>query len=232
MKIIANEKLIKRNNKIGNILSIASVVILGVGMFYSFQDKDGSYMTLTFSALIVGFILFQISSYYVNRFGKPPRPDQKLSQALKGLDDKYALYHYMGGVSHLLVSPVGIYILLPYNQVGSISYNSEKKRWKQTGGNFFLKTFGGESLGRPDLDANYAINDLNRFCTKKGIDLADTTPEPIVVFINDKATVNTEGYEGLAVTAAKLKETIRRNAKTKSIPQHLISEFQQILEPK
>jgi hypothetical protein len=106
MKIIANEKLIKRNNKIGNILSIASVVILGVGMFYSFQDKDGSYMTLTFSALIVGFILFQISSYYVNRFGKPPRPDQKLSQALKGLDDKYALYHYMCGVSHLLVIPV------------------------------------------------------------------------------------------------------------------------------
>ena len=232
MKIISNDKLIERNHKIGNIISIASVVILGVGMFYSFQDKDGSYLTLTFSALIVGFILFQISTYYVNRFGKPPRPDQKLTQALKGLDDKYSLYHYMGGVSHLLVSPVGIYILLPYNQVGAISYNAEKGRWKQSGGNFFLKTFGGESLGRPDLDASYAINDLTRFCNKNGINLGDSTPETILVFINDKATVNTEGFEGLAVPAAKLKEAIRKNAKTKSVPTQIIDELQKKLDQK
>ena len=232
MKIVANDKLINRNGKIGNITSIAAVIVLGVGMYFSFKDKDGTYLTLTFTALIFGFLLFQIGNYYMNRFGKPPRPDQMISQALKGLEDKYTLYHYMTNVSHLLVGPSGIYCLVPFNQVGQISYNSEKGRWKQTGGNFFLKTFGGESLGRPDLDAEYAVTDLYKYCKKNNIDLGDTTPESILVFTNNKASVSTEGCPGIAVTAEKLKETIRKRAKTNTIPQEIVDVFHQKLDSK
>ena len=232
MKIVANEKLINRNGKIGNITSMASIIILGVGMYFSFKDKDGSYLTLTFTALILGFLLFQVGNYYMNRFGKPPRPDQKLSQSLKGLEDKYTIYHYMTNVAHLLIGPGGIYCLLPFNQAGQISYNSDKGRWKQSGGNFFLKTFGGENIGRPDLDANYAVTDLSKFCSKNGIDLKDTNPEPVIVFTNEKANVTTEGYPGSAVTAEKLKEFIRKRAKTNPIPQELIDSFHEKLDTK
>jgi hypothetical protein len=231
MKIVSNDKLIKRNTRVGNITSLGSVAVLGIGMYFSFQDKDGKYLPLTFAALIVGFLLFQIGNYYMNRFGKPPRPDQKLSAALKGMDDKYTLYHFITNIPHLLVGPSGIYCLLPYNQPGNISYNAAKNRWKQSGGNFFLKTFGGDSLGRPDLDSNYAVSDITKFFEKKGISLGTTVPEPVLVFINEKASLNTEGFSGGAVTSDKLKEFIRKRAKIAPLSQELLSAISEKLDP-
>ena len=168
----------------------------------------------------------------MNRFGKPPRPDQKLSTALKGMDDKYTLYHFSTNIPHLLVGPSGIYCLLPYNQPGTISYNITKNRWKQSGGNFFLKTFGGDSLGRPDLDANYAVADITKFFEKKGINLDNVKPEAVLVFVNDKATVISEGYSGGAVTAEKLKEYIRKRAKLSPLPAELLASISEKIDPK
>jgi len=55
MKIYSNEKLIKRNNRLGQIASILSLIVLGVGMYFSFRDTEGNYIALTFGALIIGF---------------------------------------------------------------------------------------------------------------------------------------------------------------------------------
>lgn len=40
MKIIKNEKLIKRNAKIGQWTSMGALVILGLGMYISFTRND------------------------------------------------------------------------------------------------------------------------------------------------------------------------------------------------
>jgi hypothetical protein len=229
MKIISNDKLIKRNSVIGNVLSLASIAILGVGMFFSFKDQTGSYLPLTFSALIVGFLMFQVGNYFMNRWGKPPRPDQRLSLALKGLDDKYTLYHYHTDISHLLVGPAGIIALLAYNQPGFIKYDADKDRWKQSGGNFFLKTFGGESLGRPELDAKYAVTDIVKFAAKKNIDLGNTIPEAIIVFTNEKATIIAEDSPVIVVASEKLKETIRKKVKTNPLNPEILKTIQEKL---
>jgi hypothetical protein len=227
MKIFSNDKLIKRNGLIGNILSLLSIAILGVGMFVSFKDTDGKYLPLTFAALIIGFLLFQVGNYFMNRWGKKPRPDERISQALKGLDSSYSLYHYTTPVSHLLIGPAGIFCILPYSQPGIISYDSVKNKWKQSGGNFFLKTFGGESLGRPDLDAKYAISDAVNFIQKKGIELNDYIPQTIAVFTNPKAVLQTENTPIPAITEEKLKEFIRKQGKSVAISPDLIKKIQE-----
>jgi hypothetical protein len=229
MKVYSDEKLIKRNKVVGNVLSLASIAILGAGMFLSFKDKDGSYLAYTFAALIVGFLLFQVGNFYMSKWGKSPRPDEKISQALKGLDGNYSLYHYKSMVSHLLVGPAGIFALLPYNQPGVIEYNAERNRWKQTGGNFFLKTFGGESLGRPDLDAKYAMGDLAKGLGKFGIDVGNYTPQSIIVFTNPKAVVKSEDSPVPALTQEKLKEYIRKQIKANPFPQDKLAELKQKL---
>jgi len=223
MKVFIDEKMVKRNKVIGNVLSIASIAILGIGMFMSFKDKDGSYLPYTFGSLIVGFLLFQVANFYMNKWGKSPRPDEKLTQALKGLDSNYSLYHYKSLVSHLLVGPAGVFTLLPYNQTGEIEFIAERNRWKQKGGNFFLKTFGGESLGRPDLDAKYASTDIVKQMSKLNVDLGKYTPQPIIVFVNPKVSVKAEGSQIPAVTIDKLKEFIRKQVKTNNISPEIIA---------
>ena len=55
MKIIKNEKLIQRNGKIGSFLSLAALVVLGIGMYISLVRKDLFIYALI--ALLVGFVM-------------------------------------------------------------------------------------------------------------------------------------------------------------------------------
>ncbi len=213
MKVISNEKLIKRNNKIGQITSFASLGILAVGMFYSFRDNAGQYISWTFTSLIVGFLLFQVGNYFLNRWGKSPRPDEIITQSLKGLDDKYTLYHYSTEIPHLLVGPAGVYTLLPYDQNGVLKFDESKKQWKQIGGNIFLKIFGQEGLGKPLNEAKYSVDDVERFLLKLGIGKDTCEPQALLVFTNGKATVEGEGSPIPYTTSEKIKDFMRKRAK-------------------
>jgi len=223
MKIYSDEKLVKRNKVIGNVLSLGSLAILGIGMFLSFKDNSGTYLPFTFGSLIVGFLLFQVGNFYMAKWGKSPRPDELITQSLKGLDGNYSLYHYKTSISHLLVGPSGVFALLPYNQPGLITYNPDRNRWKQSGGNFFLKTFGGESLGRPDLDAKYASQDLERLLAKIDVNVEKNTQKSILVFTNPKAELNAEGSEIPAIPLEKLKDYIRKQTKSNPLSPEFIS---------
>ena len=84
MRIIKNEKIIKRNAKIGSIVTILSLVILGGGMYITFTNPE--LLNISVIALLVGFILSQVGIFFTTRWGRRPRPDELLDQALKGLD--------------------------------------------------------------------------------------------------------------------------------------------------
>ena len=225
MKIYSNEKLIKRNNRLGQIASILSLIVLGVGMYFSFRDTEGNYIALTFGALIIGFLIFQFGNYYLSRWGKSPRPDELITAALKGLDDRYSLYHYVTPLFHLLVGPTGVYALLPYNQAGRLYYDEQRNRWRQKGGNAFLKLFGNEGLGRPDMEAKYAQSDLVSYVKKLGLDPAPLTDNVIIVFTNAKADISIENSPSFAVTGEKLKEFLRKKMKENPVSVEWISTF-------
>ena len=114
MNIIKNEKMIRRNARIGGIVTIVSLVVLGIGMYITFARPE--MFSLSILALLVGFLLSQVGIFFTNRWGRKPRPDEMLDQSLKGLDDRYSLYHYATPVSHLLIGPAGIWTLHPKTQ--------------------------------------------------------------------------------------------------------------------
>lgn len=211
MKIITNEKLIKRNRKIGQILSLVSLAILGAGLYMSFQQN---LVTLSFAALLVGFLTSQLGIYYGSRWGRSPRPDEQLTAALKGLDNRHTLYHYTAPVPHLLTGPSGIFVLLPYAQKGTITY--EKNRWRQKGGNLYLKIFAQEGMGRPDLDMRSTVDNLKNFIVKVEGGSALPEPTPVLVFTNPKVVVQAADAPAPTVAVDKLKDFIRSRMKDKS----------------
>ena len=224
MNIQRNDRLIKRNSQIGRYTMFAGLAVLLGGMFISFRYQEQ--FTLSMGALILGFILSQVGIFYSNRWGRRPRPDELIDQALKGLDYKFTIYHFSGPAPHMLLGPSGIWALLPYYQRGKISF--EKGRWRQRGGGAmygYLKIFAQESLGRPDLDVTAEIENIQAFLKKKlPPEMFPEESQPPVqaalVFTNERASIDIPGE---AVTPAAtvmlkdLKALVRKGEKGKGL---------------
>ena len=130
MKIVRNDKLIKRNKTIGNVASIAGIAILIFGLVMSF-NADAVKTLISFIALIVGFVVSQLSTYFVTRFGRQPRYDEVIAENLSKLNDNYTFYVYSTPVPMVLVGPAAIWIPITLQAGGEIYYD---KKWKQRGG--------------------------------------------------------------------------------------------------
>ncbi len=212
MRIIANHKKIARNRKIGLYASLGSLVVLIGGFVLSLQPER---LALAYGALLVGLLLSQLGIYFGNRWGRSPRIDERLSSALKGLDDRYTLYHYTAPVPHLLAGPSGLWVLVPQHQPGEISY--ENNRFKQKGVFFLSRLFAQEGIGRPDLEAQAYQQDMQKFL-KKSLPEADLPPvQPVIVFVNPKASVQVADSPIPAMHVEKLKDFVRRKGKEQSV---------------
>jgi hypothetical protein len=230
MNIIRNEKLIKRNSKIGQFALLGGLVVLAGGMFISFRYPEQ--FGLSLAALMLGFLASQVGIYFSNRWGRRPRLDEQLDAALKGLDKKYTLYHYTSPVPHLLVGPSGVWVLLPYYQRGTMTY--ENSRWRQRGGNLYLKLFAQEGLGRPEAEVAAEVDHMQSFLSKRLPEGSVVPPvQAAMVFTNPKAVINIpEGtvLPAEAVTLKELKEVIRKAGKGKALTPEKAKMVQEAIE--
>jgi hypothetical protein len=228
MKIIKNEKLIKRNSKIGQYTSLGALAVLGIGMYISFTQPELFIWAL--AALLAGFTLTQIGMYFGNRWGRSPRPDEKLDAGLKGLPGDFVIYHWSTPVAHLLVGPAGIWVLIPYHQRGQVSYR--KNRWRMSGGGFlqnYMRLFGQEGLGRPELEAESEINSLRKSLAAE-MDV-DEIPEikAALVFTADGTVIDAEDAPLPGLPLKRLKEFMRNKAKEKPITAQQLERVKTVL---
>jgi hypothetical protein len=227
MKVFTNDRLIKRNGRVGQIATIVGLLVLVGGMFISFRFPN--FAGFAWVALLAGFALSQIGLYYGNRWGRRPRPDELIDQGLKGLNDQYSIYHYTTPVAHLLVGPSGLWVIMPYYQVGRIVY--EKGRWKQKGGGFmqrYLRTFAQEGVGRPDLEAPAEAQAISKYLNKRIPDKEIPDAKPALVFTNEKVDLDVEQAPVLTLPLKKLKEAVRKAAKDKPLTPELIQEINEL----
>ena len=228
MKIVNNEKLIKRNSKIGQWTSIGALLILGGGMYISFSKP--ALFNYSLVALVTGFLLTQVGMYYGNRFGRSPRPFEQLNAGLKGLPGDFTIYHYMTPVPHLLVGPAGIWTIIPMRQKGKISY--QKNRWKLTGGGFaqsYMSIFGQEGLGRPDLDVQNDIHAVTKFLGKKMGEVEFPEVQGILVFTHDDIEIEPNDAPIPSLPLKKLKDFMRQKIKERPISTTTLSAINEVL---
>lgn len=229
MKVVTNTKLIKRNAKIGRYTSIGALVILGVGLYISFKMPDKFAYSL--GALLLGFFMSQIGMYYGNRWGRSPRPDELIDKGLKGLGREYTIYHYVTAASHLLVGPAGIWTMMPYYQSGIIVY--EKKRWKSRGGGFiqsYLRLFGQENIGRPEIDSEAGIEATKRFLTRILPEGSEVPPiKSLLLFTSPKVELKIENAPLPTITPKDLKDFFREQSKENPIGDLMLDTLLRVL---
>lgn len=219
MNIQRNDKLIKRNARIAQFTMLAGLVVLGGGMYVSFSQPEQ--VGLSLGALALGFIFSQVGIYFLNRWGRKPRPDEQIDKALKGLDRKYTMYHFSSPASHLLVGPTGLWVLLPYYQRGTITYS--RGRWRQKGGGImyqYLKIFAQESLGRPDLEVQSETRDIETLLKKHFSDENLPAVQAALVFTHPEAIIDIPDGEdppAQAVKLAELKKLVLKTVKGKTL---------------
>jgi hypothetical protein len=224
MEIHTNERLIKRNARIGQITSITGLAILAGGMIISFTRPE--MFSISLVALLIGFGLSQIGIYFGNRWGRRPRPDEVLDTSLKGLDGRYSIYHYTTPTSHLLVGPAGVWVLMPRHQAGTITYDENKNRWRQQGGNLYLKIFAQENLGRPDLEVGSEIHAIASFLEERLGEEKVPEVSAALVMTNEKCVVDADNAPAPTLEEKKLKDFIKKTAKSKPISLDLVKEIQ------
>lgn len=229
MKIVRNDELIKRNKTIANVTSIAGIAILVFGLILSFNPTPTRTL-ISFIALIVGFIVAQISTYFVTRFAREPRYDEVISDNLSKLSNEYTLYVYSTPIAMALVGPAGIWIPIPLAASGEITYD---KRWKQRGGSFMMKLFGQENIGRPALDIESNEKEIRKA-------LASEMPEDqlppikgILVVMNPNATIGDIADAPELITEAEaLRRTLRkydRKVEDSVVPPETLAKINEIL---
>ena len=223
MYIYTNEAKLKKNKNISKWTTIAAFVILIAGAVAAFSPQ---YITLSFIALILGFIMSQVSISFTSKWGREPTNDAIFNVKLKGLSDNFSIYHYMDPVDHLLVGTAGTFILMPYFQGGEISWDENKQRWIQKKANFFMKLFGQENLGRPDQECEANLGAVRDYFITKGIDFPEDKIHPILVFINPQTKIlEDQNFKYDTSPLGQLKKTIANYAKVDRLDPQFIDEI-------
>lgn len=211
MRLITNEKLVTRNAKIGHYTSragfIALIAALALNIFSlaNISNPAPGLLTAFFAVLLIAMVLTSIGNVFTARWGQ--RPDRGLAEALKGLDDRYALYNYRLGASHVLAGPSGVIVLTPNYRPGRIEYRRGK--WRGTKRNALVSFFSADPLGHPSAEAAAEVESLLAFLKRYAPEI-EIAPQAAIVFMHNRAELDAAESPIPALHVKQLKDYIRR----------------------
>jgi Nuclease-related domain len=207
MKVVMNKVRLAQKAQNANVASISGMVALLAGVVLPLVIPSlGQVIPLII--ILVGVAISMAGIYQANRWVRKPRPEEQLSKALKGLDDKYVLYHYPSSLpcDHVLLTPEGVVVLETVNLAGQFVYKDGRWVERMTMGRA-LRSIVEERLGDPDRSAlavrSYLAGKLS------GLTGETITVKPLIVFTHPAADLDLEPDRPVPVYMAdKLKKHV------------------------
>ncbi len=189
MRVTANTNLIRRRGRLGMTVSLIGIGVLAAGMIVSFTTQNQPQLVwVPLIALIIGFLLAQFGSYNLRRWGRSPRPDQLLEEALKGFDDRYHFYVWSLPVPYVLLTPNGVYAFVTRDQTGAVSVKGATWQTRFSLRRLLL-LFAQEGLGNPTEEARVQAAHLQDWIRTKLPDLS-VVVQPVIVFIDPRVQLD------------------------------------------
>ena len=183
---------------------------------------------ISFACLGIGFIAAQIGSYNQRRFGRPPRPDERLVKELKGFDDRYSLYSWMLPAAYVFLGPSGVYAFALREHGGLVT--NDRDRWKHKGSKLgFLLAFSSEGIGNPTLDAQSEAAKMQKHIDQHLSDVA-VEVQPMALFINPQVKLELKSPAIPAVKPDQLKTLLRQRGKDNRLDPAVLQQLQELFE--
>jgi hypothetical protein len=191
MKVILDRERLRRRATASHAASLGGMLtMLGSVALALFAQQ---WVTLASLLLFLGFAVATTGIYFANRWVRKPRPEDVLDQALKGLDDRHRLYHYLPHApAHLLLSPTGVVVLETRSGDGYFELREGRWRQKITMGKA-LRFFVEEPLGDPIGEARQRVEQVEAALAARVEGGAQVPVSSIVVFTHPAAVLNAKG---------------------------------------
>jgi hypothetical protein len=207
---------VKRNARLSRILSFGGLGIMGLGLLLSFRPPYR--IDLVLGLFLVGILASQIGQPMRNRWDRQPRLDEVLDGALKGLDQRFAIFHYTLGARHVLICPGGVFVLIPRVEDGKIEYvDGQWTRTTSKGGLF--RRAGTRSIR--GIERELAA-EVDRASSRLHLPFA---VRPFLVFLHSNAEMNVPEAPVLSSHLKKLKPSIRKLPKSETLSEPQIRQL-------
>ncbi len=207
MVILRDDDRVARMAKIGQYISLISMVILlgGLALIFFGDENAVIYQLL---ALAAGWGLSQVGLYLQHRYVREPRADKVLDDALKHVTRDGRLYHFALPAPHVLLLPTGVVILHAKYQKGQIYADGDD--WSQKGVGL-RKYFGQEGLGNPTKEAERLVSAMANYIRKNAPDVEEVAMAPMIIFTSKEIeNLDVKNSRIPAMHASKLKGFMRQ----------------------
>ncbi len=188
MRVVTNEALIRRYRKFSQYLFFASLGGMAIGFFYSWTNPEGS-SQISCMILPLLFLMTITSVRMANTWIREPRPVPVLTEALKGIGQKYTLFNYMMPAHHVLIGPEGVFTLHILWQ-DRVPYSVSGSKWSGDSG--LMRRLNGymrqDLIGNPFVEAQYQAQQVQKMLSR----LAPSTKfevQPVIVITSPRAQV-------------------------------------------
>lgn len=190
MKVILDRQALQRRQRTAHAASLGGIMAILASVALNLWSAQ--WATVSAVLLVTGFAVASIGIYQANRWVKKPRPEEVLDHALKGLDDRCCLYHYLPGApEHVLLTPNGLVVLETRASEGVFEYRQGRWHQRITLGKA-LRFFVEEPLGDPIADARRKAVRLSKSIQARLPACPSIPVSPIVVFTHPSAAIHVQ----------------------------------------
>jgi hypothetical protein len=208
MQVITNQARVTKGARLGKIGFIGGLGLLLAGFIISLVLRQPNFLWIPFVFLILGFLVSSVGTYNMTRWVREPRADQALAQGLKGFDDRYQLYNYFLPAPHVLLTPVGLYVLTAMGQEGVVRYEGGKFHRNFSVGRLF-RFMAEEGLGQPFAEGDAQVHALRQYLAAHDAD-EGVEIQNILVFYSPRVQLTVTEPSRPVVDPKGLKKAIRK----------------------
>ncbi len=214
MKIVIDQAQVQRKRRLSNVASIGGLFLLLASVVLPLLKPE--FATYSTILMVLGLAVAMIGIYFANRWVKKPRPEDRLDDALKSLNEFHCLYHYPKlPCDHVLLTPWGVLVLETINLEGEFHYR--EGRWKEKMGlGRALRYIVEEHLGNPIKSALASEAYLKSHLNENTPAGREIPVHSVVVFVHPSAVLDVENPETPVCKVDKLRRYV--NIKAGKLP--------------